>query len=289
MAPGRSAIFCHAPGLLVGFGVWGLGFRPCLGGSGLQSGLRAVGPLCGAGELTEGQEKELAKKLSFVNPAAAPFAGKSLLDKLMKEREAPLPLLDLLMALEVYNADGDVARSHLDSYLTSLRASTRQCFLRSLRVGQPCPLGLLPIRGSHWFVSRSSCSIAAVARKQCCKSNADIPARPAGKSHILCFSWCCTVWRWTSCMPRVCLVAVSSVGYELSCVLAGSLCSHMRKTRVVMTVEWRSCCCVNCRDCPSLKLPSTASRRWSRCLRATRRPADCPLCVVLCILSAPAC
>ncbi|OLP77490.1 NFX1-type zinc finger-containing protein 1 [Symbiodinium microadriaticum] len=78
------------------------------------------------GELTEGQEKELAKKLSFVNPAAAPFAGKSLLDKLMKEREAPLPLLDLLMALEVYNADGDVARSHLDSYLTSLRASTRQ-------------------------------------------------------------------------------------------------------------------------------------------------------------------
>ncbi|CAE7729955.1 Znfx1, partial [Symbiodinium necroappetens] len=77
-------------------------------------------------ELTEGQEKELAKKLSFVNPAAAPFAGKSLLDKLMKEREAPLPLLDLLMALEVYNADGDVARSHLDSYLTSLRASTRQ-------------------------------------------------------------------------------------------------------------------------------------------------------------------
>ena len=131
--------------------------------------------MCGAGELTEGQEKELAKKLSFVNPAAAPFAGKSLLDKLMKEREAPLPLLDLLMALEVYNADGDVARSHLDSYLTSLRASTRQRFLRSLHVGQPCPLGLLPIRGSHWFVSRSSCSIAAVARKQCCKSNADHP------------------------------------------------------------------------------------------------------------------
>ena len=52
------------------------------------------------GELTEGQEKELDKKLSFLNDAAVPFAGKNVLEKLIREKDGMLPLLDLLMALE---------------------------------------------------------------------------------------------------------------------------------------------------------------------------------------------
>ena len=82
-------------------------------------------------ELTEGQEKELSKKLSFLNETAPPFAGKNVLEKLLKEKEGRLPLLDLLMCLEVRIADGDVAKHHLNRYLTALRESTRRVSDRS--------------------------------------------------------------------------------------------------------------------------------------------------------------
>ncbi|CAE7266840.1 spoVK [Symbiodinium natans] len=104
-------------------------FPPAWDGKALAPGTPAatLGPrLWDPCELTEAQERDLLQNLSFMNAAAAPLAGKNVLDKLIRESDVALPLLDLLMALEVHTADAEVAKSHLDQYLTALRQATRQ-------------------------------------------------------------------------------------------------------------------------------------------------------------------
>eukprot|EP00913_Durusdinium_trenchii_P019092 g17942.t1 len=59
-----------------------------------------------SGDLTERHDSELKQKLSFINKAATPFAGKNLLDQLAK-------------SLELYNTDSERSKEYLEKYLAS--------------------------------------------------------------------------------------------------------------------------------------------------------------------------
>ncbi|CAE8593269.1 unnamed protein product [Polarella glacialis] len=75
--------------------------------------------LATGGVLSEGMERELMQKLSFINKDATPFAGKNVLEGLAKSLSTPL--VDLLLALELHAMDSDRANVHLEQYFSALQ------------------------------------------------------------------------------------------------------------------------------------------------------------------------